>query len=107
MLMIRLARFGAKKKPFYRVVVIEKERARNGRSLEVVAERLNRRLSTNDRNLHVIARESVNAGLLRALRKPRGARLLAPLGRRRSLAHDDADALQACLQARQQARATD
>jgi small subunit ribosomal protein S16 len=36
MLMIRLARFGAKKKPFYRVVVIEKERARNSRSLEVV-----------------------------------------------------------------------
>jgi small subunit ribosomal protein S16 len=34
--MIRLARFGAKKKPFYRVVVIEKTRARNGRSLEVV-----------------------------------------------------------------------
>ncbi|MBV9503558.1 MAG: 30S ribosomal protein S16 [Acidobacteriia bacterium] len=34
--MIRLARFGAKKKPFYRVVVIEKERARNGRSLEVL-----------------------------------------------------------------------
>jgi len=36
MIMIRLARFGAKKKPFYRVVVIEKERARNGRALEVV-----------------------------------------------------------------------
>lgn len=36
MLMIRLARFGAKKKPFYRVVVIEKDRARNGRNLEVV-----------------------------------------------------------------------
>ena len=36
MLMIRLARFGAKKKPFYRVVVIEKERSRNGRHLEVV-----------------------------------------------------------------------
>jgi len=36
MLMIRLARFGAKKKPFYRVVVIEKARARNGRNLEVV-----------------------------------------------------------------------
>jgi small subunit ribosomal protein S16 len=34
--MIRLARFGAKKKPFYRVVVIEKERAPNGPSLEVV-----------------------------------------------------------------------
>ena len=36
MLMIRLARFGAKKKPFYRVVVIQKENARNGRALEVV-----------------------------------------------------------------------
>ena len=36
MLMIRLARFGAKKKPTYRVVVIEKEKARDGRSLEVV-----------------------------------------------------------------------
>jgi len=36
MLMIRLARFGAKKKPTYRVVVIEKERARNGRAVEVV-----------------------------------------------------------------------
>lgn len=36
MLMIRLARFGAKKKPTYRVVVIEKERARDSRALEVV-----------------------------------------------------------------------
>ena len=36
MLMIRLARFGAKKKPYYRVVVIEKEKARNGPALEVV-----------------------------------------------------------------------
>jgi small subunit ribosomal protein S16 len=36
MLMIRLARFGAKKKPFYRVVVIEKGRARDGRNLEVL-----------------------------------------------------------------------
>jgi small subunit ribosomal protein S16 len=36
MVIIRLARFGAKKKPFYRVVAIEKERARNGRSLEVL-----------------------------------------------------------------------
>jgi len=34
--MIRLARFGAKKKPSYRVVVIEKERARDSRSVEVV-----------------------------------------------------------------------
>jgi small subunit ribosomal protein S16 len=36
MLMIRLARFGAKKKPFYRVVLIEKERARNSRALEIL-----------------------------------------------------------------------
>lgn len=36
MLMIRLARFGAKKKPTYRVVVIEKERARDSKAIEVV-----------------------------------------------------------------------
>jgi small subunit ribosomal protein S16 len=35
-LMIRLARIGARKQPYYRVVVIEKGRARNGRSLEIV-----------------------------------------------------------------------
>jgi small subunit ribosomal protein S16 len=35
-LMIRLARVGAPKQPHYRVVVIEKDRARNGRSVEVV-----------------------------------------------------------------------
>jgi small subunit ribosomal protein S16 len=35
-LMIRLARVGARKQPYYRVVVIEKDRARNGRSVEVV-----------------------------------------------------------------------
>ena len=34
--MIRLARFGTKKKPTYRVVVIEKERARDSRAVEVV-----------------------------------------------------------------------
>jgi small subunit ribosomal protein S16 len=34
--MIRLARFGAKKKPTYRLVVIEKDRARNSRAVEVV-----------------------------------------------------------------------
>ena len=34
--MIRLARVGARKQPQYRVVVIEKDRARNGRSIEVV-----------------------------------------------------------------------
>lgn len=36
MLMIRMARFGGKKKPTYRLVVIEKERARNSRAVEVV-----------------------------------------------------------------------
>jgi small subunit ribosomal protein S16 len=34
--MIRLARVGARKQPYYRIVVIEKDRARNGRSIEVV-----------------------------------------------------------------------
>ena len=34
--MIRLARFGARKHPYYRIVAIEKDRARNGRSIEVV-----------------------------------------------------------------------
>ena len=34
--MIRLARIGAPKKPYYRIVVIEKDRARNGRPVEVV-----------------------------------------------------------------------
>jgi len=36
MLMIRLARFGAKKKPTYRIVVIDKERARDSSAVEVV-----------------------------------------------------------------------
>jgi len=34
--MIRLSRRGARKQPYYRIVVIEKERARDGRSVEVV-----------------------------------------------------------------------
>jgi small subunit ribosomal protein S16 len=34
--MIRLARTGARKQPHYRVVVIEKARARNGRPVEIV-----------------------------------------------------------------------
>ena len=36
MLMIRMARFGAKKKPSYRLVVIDKERARDSTAVEVV-----------------------------------------------------------------------
>lgn len=34
--MIRLARFGAKKKPFYRIVATDKARARNGLYLELL-----------------------------------------------------------------------
>ncbi len=36
MLMIRLSRRGARKQPIYRIVVIEKDRARDGRNIEVV-----------------------------------------------------------------------
>jgi len=35
-LAIRLSRQGTKKKPFYRVVLLEKSAARNGRSLELL-----------------------------------------------------------------------
>ncbi len=36
MLVIRLTRIGAKKKPRYRVVVIEKEKARDSKPVEIV-----------------------------------------------------------------------
>ncbi len=36
MLRIRLARMGAKKKPYYRVVIIEQGQARDGRFVEIV-----------------------------------------------------------------------
>ena len=36
MLRIRLARTGAKKQPSYRIVVIERERARDGRFIEIL-----------------------------------------------------------------------
>jgi len=36
LLRIRLARTGAKKKPSYRVVVIDRERARDGRFVEII-----------------------------------------------------------------------
>lgn len=36
MLCIRLSRQGTKKKPYYRVVLLEKSAARNGRSLEIL-----------------------------------------------------------------------
>ena len=67
------------------------------RSLAVIAERLQLKLSSNDRNLHVLAADAVSPMLLRALRKPQRAAWLAPVGRRRSLAHHDADQIQARL----------
>ena len=36
MLAIRLARFGKRKRPFYRIVVIEKTRPSDGRFVEIV-----------------------------------------------------------------------
>ena len=36
MVAMRLARIGSKKRPYYRIVVIDKRRARNGRFLEVL-----------------------------------------------------------------------
>ena len=38
MVAMRLARIGSKKRPYYRIVVIEKRKARNGRFLEVVGQ---------------------------------------------------------------------
>jgi small subunit ribosomal protein S16 len=35
-LAIRLARFGKKKQPFYRIVVLDKRKPRNGRTVEIV-----------------------------------------------------------------------
>ena len=35
---MRLTRVGSKKRPRYRIVVIEKTRARNGRSLEILGQ---------------------------------------------------------------------
>jgi small subunit ribosomal protein S16 len=36
--MMRLSRIGSTKRPYYRIVVIDKRRARNGRFLEVVGQ---------------------------------------------------------------------
>lgn len=60
------------------------------RSLAVVAERWNLRLSSNGRNLHVLAPFRINRTLLKCLRKPARARVLAFAGRGRSNARPDA-----------------
>lgn len=66
-------------------------------TLAVVAEHLGLRLSSNGRNLHVLAARKVSSALLQALRKPSRARWLAPAGTGRSLAHHDAALLQSRL----------
>lgn len=38
MVTMRLSRIGSKKRPYYRIVIIDKRRARNGRFLEVVGQ---------------------------------------------------------------------
>jgi small subunit ribosomal protein S16 len=38
LVVMRLTRIGSKKRPYYRVVVIDKRRARNGRFLEVLGQ---------------------------------------------------------------------
>ena len=38
MVTMRLSRIGSKKRPYYRIVVIDKRRAQNGRFLEVVGQ---------------------------------------------------------------------
>ena len=38
MVTMRLSRSGSKKRPYYRIVVMDKRRARNGRFLEVVGQ---------------------------------------------------------------------
>lgn len=70
-------------------------------SLEVVAERLGLRLSTNGRNLHVLAPQAVSGTLLKVLRKPACAKWLGGTRRRASLAHRDAQVLQARLRVEQ------
>ena len=68
-------------------------------SLATLAERLGLRLSSNGRNLHVLAPRDVSRTLLRALRKPARAKLLAWPGIHKSRAHQDAELLKARLQA--------
>lgn len=60
------------------------------RSLEVVAEALGLVLSSNGRNLHVLAPTRVNERWLYLLRKPGWASKWAWLGRKKGLAHPDA-----------------
>lgn len=70
-------------------------------ALQVLAERMGRRLSTNGRNLHVLAETPVSERLLRLLRKPKRARWLARFGGRDALTYVDADRMAERLRAAQ------
>lgn len=69
------------------------------RSLERVAEQLGLVLSSNGRNLHILAPAAVSETWLGMLRKPAMARRWAWLGRRKALTHRDADEMLRALQA--------
>lgn len=66
-------------------------------ALEAVAQRFGLRLSSNGRNLHVIAARRVSRTLLKILAKPGRARCLAWTGIGKSLAHPDAEWLRESL----------
>jgi len=61
--MIRLSRTGARKQPLYRIVVIEKERARNGLPVEVVGT-----YNPAPTRYHRIKRDRVDYWVSKALR---------------------------------------
>lgn len=67
-------------------------------ALRVVARRLDLALSSNGRNLHVLAPRPISTALLRLLRKPARAQWLAVPGIGKSLAHRDAAWLQTRLE---------
>ncbi len=74
MLRIRLARTGAKKKVSYRVVVIERERARDGRFVEIVGHYNPRRnpaeaVINRDRVEHWLSRGARPSETVRSLLK--------------------------------------
>jgi len=79
LLRIRLARTGAKKKGSYRIVVIERERARNGRFVEILGHYNPRRspaelLIKRDRVDYWLGRGAQPSETVRSfLKKPQGA----------------------------------
>jgi len=70
-------------------------------ALEVIAERLGLQLSTNARNLHVLAPKRLHPRWLKLVRRAKRARLLARFSRKASLTYSDADLMYARLWAAQ------